>query len=53
MDHTPTLTDADPESLARRFDEFVEYADGDATVICDRSNASAWIRSTAVRQVRR
>lgn len=51
MDTSQTHSDAAP--LAPRFDEYVEYTDGDETVICDRSNASAWIRSTTVRPVRR
>ena len=35
------------------FDQYVSYADGDGTVICDRRNPSAWIRSTALRPCRR
>ena len=37
----------------REFDRYVSYPDGDGTVVCDRRNPSAWIRSTAVRQCRR
>ena len=35
------------------FDQYVSYADGDGTVICDRRNPAAWIRSTTVRSCRR
>lgn len=31
------------------FDDYVTYADGDGTVIADRRNPSAWVRSTDAR----
>ncbi|WP_226005362.1 DUF7331 family protein [Natrinema salinisoli] len=31
------------------FDQYVSYAASDGTVICDRENPAAWIRSTDVR----
>lgn len=42
-------TDPDEPAL----DRYVSYDDPDATVICDRSNAAAWIRSTDVRAIER
>lgn len=36
------------EPTVPKFDEYVSYDDDGATVICDRRNAAAWIRSTAV-----
>lgn len=30
------------------FDRFTSYEDGDATVVCDRKNPNAWLRSDAV-----
>ncbi|QLG50860.1 DUF7331 family protein [Natrinema halophilum] len=30
-------------------DQYVSYADGDGTIVTDRRNPSAWIRSTDVR----
>ena len=37
----------------REFDEYVQYEDGEGTVICDRRNPSAWIRSSVLRPCRR
>lgn len=41
------------EAPNREFDRFAIYADGDGTVLCDRKNPAAWIRSTVVRPVKR
>ncbi|WP_175480217.1 DUF7331 family protein [Natrinema salaciae] len=30
-------------------EQYVSYADGDGTIIADRRNPSAWVRSTDVR----
>lgn len=43
--HHPQLeTDRQPVD----FDRYVSYDDDGATVLCDRRNAAAWIRSSAV-----
>ncbi|SEW21846.1 DUF7331 family protein [Natrinema salifodinae] len=55
-DDTSTYHDDRGEQLSGASDEFeryVSYADGDGTIICDRRNPSAWLRSTAVRPCRR
>ncbi|WP_306056631.1 DUF7331 family protein [Natronococcus wangiae] len=44
--HQETVRD---EPAVPEFDAYVSYDDDGATVICDRRNAAAWIRSTAVR----
>ncbi|RRJ32182.1 DUF7331 family protein [Halocatena pleomorpha] len=37
--------DADSSLPVPDLDEYASYEDGDRYVICDRSNANAWIRS--------
>ncbi|WP_195893059.1 DUF7331 family protein [Halopiger djelfimassiliensis] len=41
------------ETAAIEFDQYVRYADGDGTIICDRTNPTAWIRSTELWPCRR
>lgn len=41
------------ETTNRELDRLVSYDDGDGTVVCDRTNPAAWIRSTALRPVER
>lgn len=49
MTRAPHLADdlqAEPTGID--FDQYVHYDDEDTTVICDRTQATAWIRSTVV-----
>lgn len=39
---------ATPEQNEIDYDRFAEYEDGDATVICDRKDPRAWIKSDVV-----
>lgn len=39
------------EPPAADLDSFASYDDGDALVVCDRSNPNAWIRSDATTTV--
>lgn len=44
-DHT-TATEADAERRAEiDYDRFASYEDGDSTVICDRTEPAAWLKS--------
>jgi hypothetical protein len=40
--------DMDIEAEPADFDQFTSYEDGNQTVICDRSNVQAWIKSDTV-----
>lgn len=33
------------------YDRYAQYEDGDATVVCDRMDPNAWIKSTVVTDV--
>ncbi|WP_195892459.1 DUF7331 family protein [Halopiger goleimassiliensis] len=46
-------TPAEREPSPTTFDEYVRYEDDDATVICDRTNPAAWIRSSVLEPCRR
>lgn len=50
---TPRADRADDAQHATEYEQFASYEDGDATVICDRKQPQAWIRSDAVVEVRR
>ncbi|MDQ2049896.1 hypothetical protein RBH26_05310 [Natronolimnohabitans sp. A-GB9] len=52
--HTDPETETD-QSVAteHEFDQYVRYEADEGTVICDRRNPSAWIRSTVLRPCRR
>ncbi|WP_265110368.1 DUF7331 family protein [Halosolutus halophilus] len=45
--------DQQPAVQSARFDQYVSYEDDGGTVICDRSNPAAWIRSTELVPCRR
>jgi hypothetical protein len=45
--------EAEPDEQGRDYDRYASYEDGDATVICDRKNPNAWLKSTAATELRR
>ncbi len=48
MENVPEPRERATEPIATDADRYVSYDDGDATVICDRRDATAWIRSSVV-----
>lgn len=50
---TPTGDRADDAQHATAYEQYASYEDGEATIICDRKQPQAWIRSDTVVRVHR
>lgn len=48
-----SVLDTRQSGVSTQFNQYVSYEDDGATVICDRSNAAAWIRSADIRPCKR
>lgn len=48
--HAVETAEAEPERID--FDDYASYEEDDSLVVCDRKNASAWVKSDVTTELR-